>query len=314
MSESSRVSSPAEPLVQQELYPIREVARLTGINPVTLRAWERRYGLIQPVRTESGHRLYSRQDVQTVRSIQGWIRRGVPVSRVGEILARKPAGPRRRLESTAQDDEWAQWQERVREAVAQFDEVRLEQLYGQLFAVWPAAQVFQEVLLPVWQAASRRLDVIGRTSEWLFFDAFLRARVLQRLQLGRPAGAERVLLTALADDCPELELLVAGLLLGDDRRVVTVLPAGVPGEELGLVCERLRPRTLLLYASVAPGPEQQRQLSRLGLGLECPLALVGEAAELAREAFAGTQVACLGRPGPTAQRRLHQLLQGRLDT
>ena len=42
---------------QNALYPIREVARLTGINPITLRAWERRYNLIEPVRTESGHRL-----------------------------------------------------------------------------------------------------------------------------------------------------------------------------------------------------------------------------------------------------------------
>ena len=40
-------------LTQEELFPIREVSRLTGVNPVTLRAWERRYGLIQPTRTDS---------------------------------------------------------------------------------------------------------------------------------------------------------------------------------------------------------------------------------------------------------------------
>ena len=38
------------------LYPIREVSRLTGVNSVTLRAWERRYGLIRPQRTPKGHR------------------------------------------------------------------------------------------------------------------------------------------------------------------------------------------------------------------------------------------------------------------
>ncbi|MBF4212988.1 MerR family DNA-binding transcriptional regulator, partial [Pseudomonas donghuensis] len=47
---------PSLSLIREELFPIREVARLTGVNPVTLRAWERRYGLIQPTRTESGHR------------------------------------------------------------------------------------------------------------------------------------------------------------------------------------------------------------------------------------------------------------------
>ena len=38
--------------------PIREVARITGVNAVTLRAWERRYGLIVPHRTAKGHRLF----------------------------------------------------------------------------------------------------------------------------------------------------------------------------------------------------------------------------------------------------------------
>ena len=45
------------------LYPIRTVSTLTGVHPVTLRAWERRYGLIRPHRTPKGHRLYTRADV-----------------------------------------------------------------------------------------------------------------------------------------------------------------------------------------------------------------------------------------------------------
>ena len=73
---------------QQELFPIREVSRLTGVNAVTLRAWERRYGLIQPIRTDSGHRLYSQADIDEIRRILGWLERGVAVSKVGSILAR----------------------------------------------------------------------------------------------------------------------------------------------------------------------------------------------------------------------------------
>ena len=46
-----------------DLIPIRELSSLTGVNSVTLRAWERRYGLLKPQRTPKGHRLYSMQDV-----------------------------------------------------------------------------------------------------------------------------------------------------------------------------------------------------------------------------------------------------------
>ena len=86
ITELSPVSRASDALEREDLFPIREVSRLTGVNPVTLRAWERRYGLIEPTRTESGHRLYSMTEIERVRSIVEWIDRGVSVSKVGEIL------------------------------------------------------------------------------------------------------------------------------------------------------------------------------------------------------------------------------------
>ncbi len=131
---------PNTSLMREELFPIREVARLTGVNPVTLRAWERRYGLIQPTRTESGHRLYSMTDIERVRSILGWIERGVAVSKVGKILAKTEP-----FEVLAQvipnelvQTDYGQWQQQVKAAVSAFDEVQLEHVYGQIFFQLPA--------------------------------------------------------------------------------------------------------------------------------------------------------------------------------
>jgi DNA-binding transcriptional MerR regulator len=57
--------------------PIGEVAHRTGVAVPTLRAWERRYGLLVPVRTSGGHRRYREEDVQLVLAVldltaQGW--------------------------------------------------------------------------------------------------------------------------------------------------------------------------------------------------------------------------------------------------
>ena len=57
----------------------------------------------------------------------------------------------------------------------------------------------------------------GRVSEWLFLDQFLRGKVLLRLQLSRGPWSQRVVLAPLSGQCHELELLVAGLLLGSDE-------------------------------------------------------------------------------------------------
>lgn len=68
------------------LYTIGEVAVLCDINPVTLRAWQRRYGLLKPQRTDGGHRLFDDADIERIREIKRWIENGVQVSKVNALL------------------------------------------------------------------------------------------------------------------------------------------------------------------------------------------------------------------------------------
>lgn len=301
---------------QEDLFPIREVSRLTGVNPVTLRAWERRYGLIQPTRTDSGHRLYSLADVEAVRSILAWIERGVSVSKVGKLLARSNAA-KAPLAPIIQDVAVGEWSERraqVRSAVSSLDEAELERVYGQVFSTYSLHVAFADVLMPVWQSLLLRQDEFGRGSEWVFFDSFLRARVLQRLQLARAGQQARVVLAPLPGQGRELELLVAGLLLGSSEVAISVLGLGQPLAELAMVCGKLQPQALVLFSNQPPADDLAQQLNRLALGLDCPLALAGEIADLLSEELDGTPVACLGGEGRLMQRRLRQFLAGHLDT
>lgn len=70
----------------QPLYAIRDVADITGVKPVTLRAWQRRYGLIQPQRTEKGHRLFTTQDIERIKQIQSWLAKGVSIGKVALLI------------------------------------------------------------------------------------------------------------------------------------------------------------------------------------------------------------------------------------
>lgn len=303
-------------LHDQELFPIREVARLTGVNPVTLRAWERRYGLIQPTRTESGHRLYSQADVEEVRSILGWIERGVAVSKVSKILATAKISKAQTMpvQNDAVLGEWGEWQLQIRQAGESFDERRLEQLYGQVFSSYPMHVVFQDIFMPVWRGLAQHQEVFGQTSQWLFLDSFLRARTLQRLQLGTAAAEQQILLAAMPGQCRELELWVAGLMLGSFDTGVRILPMGQPLEELSLVCSKVRPSALVLFSNHSPALDLPRRLTRLSLTLDCPLLMAGEISDLAQDALRGSAVACLGSEGRSMQRRLQQFLAGHLDS
>ena len=303
-------------LEQEELFPIREVARLTGVNPVTLRAWERRYGLIVPTRTDSGHRLYSMADIERVRSILEWIERGVAVSKIGKILAK--TAPLKALSHLIPSDlvqaDYTQWQQQVQAAVSAFDEAHLEQVYGQIFSSYPLTVVFQDILIPLWKQLLLRQDTFGQASEWLFLDGFLRSRVLQRLLLVRSLQPRRVIVCALFDQCRELELLITALFLSSVDSAIQVLAIGQPFDELTLICERIKPKALVLFSNHAPTSDLPRHLNRLAMSLDCQLLLAGDAADLAQASLAESSIGCLGSEGSIMRQRLKQFLAGNLDT
>ncbi|STP20472.1 MerR family transcriptional regulator [Escherichia coli] len=74
-----------------------------GINPVTLRAWQRRYGLLKPQRSEADTDLFDEEDIQRIEEIKRWISNGVPVGKVKALL-----------ETTSQDtqDDWSRFARR----------------------------------------------------------------------------------------------------------------------------------------------------------------------------------------------------------
>jgi DNA-binding transcriptional MerR regulator len=58
-------------------YSIGAVARMVGVPPATLRTWEERYRIVEPLRSEGGHRLYSRLDVERLRFVADRVREGI---------------------------------------------------------------------------------------------------------------------------------------------------------------------------------------------------------------------------------------------
>lgn len=69
---------------------IGEVAQLTGMSVPALRAWERRYGVPSPVRTAGGQRLYTRDDVERVRAVQGLVAGGWSVAGAARHVTAPP--------------------------------------------------------------------------------------------------------------------------------------------------------------------------------------------------------------------------------
>ena len=124
-------------------YPIREFARITGVNPVTLRAWERRYGIIQPERTEKGHRFYTEEHIQHVRHILYWLDQGYPIRQVKLLLKDGPES------AENNSDDWLEQQQQVIRAAQRLNTQHLDELWNAGFSSYPLAVYYERCLLPV---------------------------------------------------------------------------------------------------------------------------------------------------------------------
>lgn len=146
-----------------ETYNLGVVVNETGINPDTLRAWERRYGLPDPGRTEGGHRLYSRHDIDLVHWLLERQEEGMRISRAVELwetlveagrdpLREKPLKTRDQLSRpmAAPDMDQAISLREIRQkwikASLNFNEFAAEQILTQAAAVYPLEMVMVEVL------------------------------------------------------------------------------------------------------------------------------------------------------------------------
>jgi DNA-binding transcriptional MerR regulator len=226
--------------------PIREISRLTGVNTVTLRAWERRYGLLKPMRTEKGHRLYSVDDVQRVKDIQSWLVRGLAISKVKAILASDHLD----LAESVIDSVWLEYAARVQSALAHLHRHNLEHVLNELIALYPAELIGDQLLAPILEQSRLRQDYGTGTKL-----AFLHSVVLEQFYFGQyrqrqAAKGKRLLVIKLnADDNDLLPLILNYSLLVNTYQSEYI--GYLPAAELVFAVEQLRAEAVVIYGDSA---------------------------------------------------------------
>ncbi|MFO7779712.1 MAG: MerR family transcriptional regulator [Nitriliruptoraceae bacterium] len=209
---------------------IGEVSRRTGVAVPTLRAWERRYGLLSPARTEGGHRLYSEADIGRVRGMQRLLDQGWSAAAAAREVLREPASvtPLRPVPAgngPASNDLVS----RLETAIDSFDGTSADAAMDDVFARFDVPRALDEVVLPLlrrvgegWQDDPR---VIAREH---FATNTLRPR-LQRLLRApvRPDARSCVAAAPEAED-HDLGLLAAAVVAADAGWRVHYLGARMP--------------------------------------------------------------------------------------
>jgi DNA-binding transcriptional MerR regulator len=120
----------------KDFHPISYIAGETGVNPVTLRAWERRYGLIKPKRTPKGHRLYTLEDVMQVKQILFLLSKGHAISKVKPLLSKNVA----ELDEISVSSEFQHQFESIAYALAGLNHEHLANQLSELYTLYSPEQ------------------------------------------------------------------------------------------------------------------------------------------------------------------------------
>ncbi|SDX26461.1 transcriptional regulator, MerR family [Pseudomonas syringae] len=262
-----------DPELPGDWLPIREVARQTGVNAVTLRAWERRYGLIVPHRTAKGHRLYSDEHVQRVMKILTWLNRGVSVSQVKTLIDDN------RADALPPTNDWDALRQTLLVAIGELAERRVDDVFNQAMALYPPRTLCEQLLLPLLAELEQRWQgKFGAQLERTFFYSWLRSKFGARIYHNNRQLSGSPLLLVNQSDLPlEPHLWLAAWLVSSADCPVEVFDWPLPVGELALAAEYLKPRGILLYSSKALNVAQ---LPRLLANITCPVVLGGPTVQI----------------------------------
>lgn len=235
-------------------YSIGKVSAVTGINTVTLRAWERRYGIVSPQRSDSGRRLYSEADVQRIREVQRLLQEGVSIGQASSRM--RPAGSSD-TDGYPGNEPWEAFMGRIIGAIEAFDEVRLEAAYNEVLSLYPREMVVRHLLLPLLRRLGERWqDREGGVAEEHFFAVYLRNKIGARFHHRAPHGDGPVLVAAcLPGEHHEIGLLLFSLAAHERGFRVILLGADMPLRELPVVARRSCADAVVLAGSITPPPE-----------------------------------------------------------
>jgi len=288
----SKVAKKNEPQ-DTALYPIRTVSDLTDVNAITLRAWERRYGLFEPVRKASGHRLYTQANIDLITRVVGLLDRGM---RIGQIKAQLDAEKAVQDKDSVVNDIWKRYVDRMIAAVIQFNEEGLEETYGDALSLYPIDMVTEKLLMPLLRELGRRwAENEGSIAEEHFFAFYIRNKLGARFHhRSKTNDGPSLLLACLPGDRHEAGLLLFALAANAAGYRVILLGADMPLEELPAAVRKTGCAAIILSGILLPESEVLKALPALTGQSDVPVFLGGYASVKVHDALKRAGVIVLG--------------------
>ena len=245
---------------------IGELSRRTGVAPELLRAWERRYGLLHPARSDGGFRLYSDADELRVELMRQYLREGLAAAEAARLALE---GVDDRALSQADDGrpELEAGAARLRAALDAFEENAAQAALDDLFGAFTVETVLRAVLLPYLAELGDRWSTGEATvAQEHFASNLIRGRLLGIGRGWDGGDGPRAVLACAPGELHDLGLIAFGLTLNRRGWRITYLGPDTPVDSLVDAAGRLKPDLVVVTATtkrrLTPLMETLRELGR----------------------------------------------------
>ncbi len=267
---------------EQGVLRIGELSRRVGVSPELLRAWERRYGLLRPTRSQGGFRLYSTTDEQRVRRMLALQQQGL-----SPAVAARTVADEADTADAADDASAAVPAEALRQALAEaldrFDEAAANRAFDRALGTLSLDTLLREIVLDYLTDLGERWSAGQATvAQEHFATNVLRGRLLGLARDWGQGGGPLTLLACPPGELHDLGLICFGLALRARGWRIAFLGTDTPIDTLTQTADNLHPELVVLTTTTPQRLSRVRsELRRLSETTRLALAGAGTTDALA---------------------------------
>lgn len=229
-------------MASEGLLRIGELSRRTGVKPDLLRAWERRYGLLEPERSAGGFRLYAPGAVDRITAMQEQLARGLSAAEAARLALLEGVTP-------SQSASLAVLVAELGAALEDYDEPRAQGVFDRMLSAFSVDAVLRDGVLPFLHEFGLRWER-GEVSvaQEHFASSVIRGRLLGLARGWGGGSGPSAILACPPGEEHDLGLLALGIVLHDRGWRVAYLGPDTPMETLAGAAGRLDAKVIVLAA------------------------------------------------------------------
>ena len=282
------------------LYNIKAVVQATEISPSTLRAWERRYNVCNPQRSDSGYRLYSERDVAVLQWLKMQVDTGMAIGQAAawyESLLHETRHPEQVvLPGSSTDEMLAHWgtngdsgkqhakqarslellQQELMNALLSYNEEGAGQLLAEAFAMYTLEQIGEQLIAPVLVEVGKlwHSGQISITTEH-YVSNYLKHRLSALIQTSPNGPGAQVWVGCAPNEQHEIAPMLLALYLRRAGYRVRYLGQRLPVDDLVSDVQKSAPDIVILSASTKEAASELQRTTEALANLQKDRLIIG---------------------------------------